>query len=188
MATIASRTAPVRVTSDSVFFDLPSAAKFKGHFIRSGAAIMGQWIDPARRLAMPVVLESCGSGCYYVMIQPQDDEFTFYMNVTPRADGKVGAFLRNPERNQGRFIGLDHLVRRGDTVYLKNKADSTIQTGILQEDKLSVYLRFATHDFQKVPPDSFTFFYARGRPTGTYTYTVPTSKHDGWAVARARDV
>src|SRR6185436_18850237 len=59
---------------------------------------------------------------------------------------------------------------------------------ILQEDKLSVYLLFATHDFQKVHPDSFTFFYARGRPTGTYTYTVPSSKHDGWTVARARDV
>lgn len=186
-ATIGSRTATARVTRDSVFFDLPSAARFKGHFIRSVGAIMGEWIDP-RRIAMPVVLEPCGSGCYSTLIQPQDEEFTFYMNVTPRADGKLGAFLRNPERNQGRFIGLDHLVRRGDTIYLKNKADTTIQTGILQEDKLSVYLRFATHDFRKVPADSFTFFYARGRPTGTYTYTVPRAKNDGWTVARARDV
>ena len=187
-ATIGARSAAARFTRDSVFFDLPSAATFKGHFIRGGSAIMGEWIDPARRLAMPVVLEPCGRGCYSTMIRPEDDEFTFYMKVTPRADGKLGAFLRNPERNQGRFIGLDHLVRRGDTVYLRNKADSTIQTGILQEDKLSVYLRFATHDFQKVHPDSFTFFYARGRPTGAYTYTVPSSKHDGWPVARARDV
>jgi hypothetical protein len=119
------------------------------------------------------------------MVQPYDDEFTFYMNVTPRANGQLGAFLRNPERNQARFIGLDHLVRRGDTVYLKSNADSTIQTGILQEDKLSVYLRFATHDFQKIPPDSFTFFYARGRPTGTYTYTVSTSSMTG-GQSRAR--
>ena len=187
-ATIGARSATARVTRDSVFFDLPSAARFKGHFIRSGSAIMGQWIEPARRIAMPVVLEPCGSGCYSAMIRPQDDEFTFYMNVTPRADGKLGAFLRNPERNQGRFIGLDHLVRRGDTVYLRNKVDTTIQTGILQEGRLSAYLRFATHDFQRVPPDSFTFFYARGRPTGTYTYTVPRAKNDGWSVARARDV
>ena len=148
---------------------------------------MGEWMDP-RRTAMPIVLEPCGAGCYSAPIQPYDDEFTFYINVTPRANGQLGAFLRNPERNQGRFIGLDHLVRRGDTVYLKNKVDTTIQTGILQEDRLSVFLRFATHDFRKVPPDSFTFFYARGRPTGTYTYSVPRMLNDGWAVARARDV
>lgn len=194
-ATIGSRSAAARFTRDSVLFDMPGAAKFKGHFIskpmadgRRPMAIMGEWIEPARRIAMPIALEPCGIGCYSAMIQPYDETFTFYMNVFPRANGQLGAFLRNPERNQGRFIGLDHLVRRGDTVLLKNRVDTTIQKGILQEDKLSVYLRFATHDFVKLSPDSFTYFYARGRPTGTYTYSMPRAKNDGWTVARARDV
>ncbi len=185
---IGSRTAQVRVAHDSVSFELPSAAKFKGHIIRNGASIIGQWIEPARRIATPIVLASCGSGCYSGVVQPYDEEFTFYMEVKPRANGQLGAFLRNPERNQGRFIGLDHLVRRGDTVYLRDKRDTTIERGLLREGELSVRLRFATHDFEKVPADSFTYFYPRGFPTGSYTYAPPRAKNDGWTVARARDV
>ena len=185
-AEIGSRSAVVRVTGDSVHFDLPSAAKFIGHFVRGRTSIMGQWVEG--RIATPVVLTSCGTACYSAVIEPQAAQFTFYMEVKRRADGTLGAFLRNPERNQGRFIGLDHLVRRGDTVYLRNKADTTITKGILQEDKLSVYLRFATHDFVKVHPDSFTWFYPRGFRTGTYTYAMPRKNGDGWSVARAREV
>ena len=68
-----------------------------------------------------------------------------------------------PSFNQGRFIGLDHLVRRGDTVDFRNSAGALLQTGLLREDKLSVLLRFATHDFRKVHPDSFTDYYPRGQ-------------------------
>jgi CubicO group peptidase (beta-lactamase class C family) len=186
-AAIASRKANVRMSHDSVSFELPAGANFKGR-IQSDGSMIGHWIEPDRRIAMPLVFVSCGTGCYSTVVNPQESEFTFYMQVTRRANGQLGAFLRNPDRNQGRFIGLDHLVRRGDTVLLKDRADTTIAKGILQEDKLSVYLRFATHDFQKVHPDSFTYFYPRGRPTGGYTYTPPRQKNDGWTVARARDV
>ena len=185
-AEIGARTAVALVVGDSVHFDLPGAAKFVGHFTSGRASIMGQWIEG--RTATPVVMRSCGTGCYSTIIDSQGAQFTFYMEVTPRPDGTLGAFLRNPERNQGRFIGLDHLARRGDTVYLRNKADTTIAKAILQDDKLSVYLRFATHDFVKVHPDSFTYFYARGFRTGTYTYAMPRKTEDGWGVARAGDV
>ena len=187
-ATIGARTADVRVVRDSVSFDLPGAAKFRGQIVRKGASIVGQWIEPQRRIAMPLTLASCGTGCYSGRIQPLDDEFTFYMQVKPRADGKLGAFLRNPERNQGRFIRLDHLVRRGDTVFLRNAGDTTIQTGLLRSGRLSAFLRFNTYDFQKVSADSFTHFYPRGWRTGTYTYTPPRATNDGWTVARARAV
>lgn len=187
-ASIGARTAQVRVAHDSMSFSLASSATFKGRVTRSGATITGQWIEPGRRVAMPLVLVSCGMGCYSGRVQPYDDEFTFYMEVKPRANGQLGAFLRNPERNQGRFIGLDHLVRRGDTVYLRDKRDTTIETGLLRDGQLSVRLRSATHDFEKIPPDSFTFFYPRGFRTGTYTYSPPRAINDGWTVARARDV
>jgi CubicO group peptidase (beta-lactamase class C family) len=187
-ASIGSREAQVTTSRDSLYFDMPGAAKFKGQFVRNRSAIMGQWIETVRRVASPVLLSSCGSGCYSGIAQPYDDEFTFYMEVKPRPNGELGAFLRNPERNQGRFIGLDHLVRRGDTVYLRDKRDTTIEKGILRGGRLSVFLRGATHDFEKVPPDSFTYFYPRGYRTGSYTYTPPRAKNDGWTVARARDV
>ncbi|HEX6576140.1 MAG TPA: serine hydrolase [Gemmatimonadaceae bacterium] len=185
-ATIGSRVAAVRVEGDSVHFALPSAGRFVGHFLRGRSSIMGQWIPI--QTAMPVFLSACGTDCYSGNLEPHGNEFTFYMEVKPRADGKLGAFLRNPERNQGRFIGLDHLVREGNVVYLRNKQDTTIAKGVLQEDKLSVYLRSATHDFVKVPRDSFTYFYARGFPKASYTYAAPRKKVDGWTVARARDV
>ena len=188
-ASIGSRDAQVRLSHDSVSFELPSAASFKGHIARNGAVIVGQWIDRNRRMAMPLTLTSCGAGCYSTRVQPPEDTFTFYMNVKPRGDGTLGAFLRNPERNQGRFIGLDHLVRHGDTVWFRNARDTMITTGLLNNNgQLSAYLRFNTYDFEKIPPDSFTYFYPRGRPAGTYAYTPPRAKNDGWTVGRARDV
>jgi CubicO group peptidase (beta-lactamase class C family) len=187
-ASIGARTADVRMSGDSVSFDLPSAATFKGRWFRDRASIVGQWIEPRRRIAMPLVLTSCGAGCYSADVEPLEDEFTFYMEVKRRPDGKLGAFLRNPERNQGRFIRLDHLARRGDTVYLRDARDTTIVTGLLRMGVLSVPLRFATHDFRKVSVDSFTNFYPRGWRTGSYTYARPRARNDGWSIARAREV
>src|SRR5687768_17409335 len=189
LATIGSRTAQVNVRNDSLSFDLPASNTFKGRFARDRGSIMGHWIDPRRRTTMPVVLTRCAgvATCYSGNVEPIDETFTFYMEVKRRPDGTLGAFLRNPERNQGRFIRLDHLTRRGDTVFLRDARDTTITTGLLRQGRLSAYLRFATHDFQKVHPDSFTNFYPRGRPTGTYTYTPPLQRNDGWSVGRAGD-
>ena len=188
LASIGARSAEVRVAHDSVSFELPSAATFRGRLARNGAAVVGQWIDRERRNATPLVLASCGAGCYSGHVEPMESEFTFFMEVTRRADGVLGAFLRNPERNQGRFIRLDHLVRRGDTVLLRDARDATIETGLLRDGQLSVMLWGATHDFLKVPPDSFTNFYPRGWRSATYSYSPPRARRDGWSVARARDV
>jgi CubicO group peptidase (beta-lactamase class C family) len=185
-ATIGSRSATVTVAGDTVRFSLPSAGRFIGHFTAGKQSIRGHWIQI--QTAMPVALTSCGASCYSTNLEAHGNEFTFFMEVKPRPDGTLGAFLRNPERNQGLFIGLDHLVRDGSVVYLRNKKDTTITRGILQDDKLSVYLRGATHDFRKVPQDSFTYFYPRGFRTATYEYEPPRKTSDGWNVARARDV
>lgn len=188
-AMIGARVAEVRVARDSVSFDLPGAAYFKGRFSRDRRSIAGQWFEPQRRITMPVVLAACRvADCFTGEVRPVEDEFSFYMEVKRRPDGKLGAFLRNPERNQGRFIQLDHLERRGDTVELRNARGQPIAVGLMRMGALSVPLRFATHDFRRVPRDSFTFYYPRGRPTATYSYEAPRARDDGWSVARARDV
>ena len=189
-ASIGARTADVRIARDSVSFELPSAATFRGRFARDRGSIVGQWIERDRRSSMPIVLTRCGTGssCYAADVEPLENEFTFYMEVKRRPDGKLGAFLRNPERNQGTFIRLDHLERRGDTVELRNARGEVLATGLLQFGALSVPLRFATHDFRKVSPDSFTQYYPRGWRAASYTYAPPRAKSDGWDVARARDV
>ena len=187
LATIGSRTAQVSVRNDTVSFDLPASNTFKGRFARDRGSIMGHWIEPRR--TMPLVLRRCAgvTACYATNVDPVDETFTFYMEVKRRPDGTLGAFLRNPERNQGRFIRLDHLTRRGDTVFLRDARDTILTTGLLRQGRLSVFLRFATHDFQKVHPDSFTNFNPRGWRTGSYTYEPPKAREDGWRVGRARD-
>ena len=191
-ATIAGRTSEARVARDSVSFDFPTGGTFVGSFSARRDSVHGHWIQAAARnvgrYASPLALLPCGSGCYRGRVEPLEDTFTFYMNVKPKSDGTLGAFLRNPERNQGVFIRLDNLVRTGDTIDLRNARSQVIESGRLREGELSVRLRFATHDFQKVPADSFTNFYPRGRPRIVYTYAPPRARNDGWAVADARDV
>ena len=70
-AAIASRSANVRVSHDSMSFELPAAANFKGRILSNGSMI-GQWIEPDRRIAMPLVFASCGSGCYSTVVNPQE--------------------------------------------------------------------------------------------------------------------
>lgn len=84
-ASIGARTAEVRVVRDSVSFDLPSAAAFKGRIARDSGSIMGQWTEPQRRIAMPLMLASCGTGCYSGRVQPLD--------CVCVSDGTVGGLM-----------------------------------------------------------------------------------------------
>ena len=186
-ASIAGRTAEVPAARDSVSFDFPAGGRFVGHLARGGGSMVGHWIQGGR-VATPLELRPCGVGCYSGRVQPLEDIFTHYIEVKRRANGTLGAFIRNPERNQGRFYRVDHIVRRGDTVYLRDARDTTFTFGFFRGGVMSIPLRGGTSDFERVPPDSFTWFYPRGRPTGTYDYVPPRRRDDGWQVARARDV
>ena len=191
-ATIAGRASEAHVARDSVSIDFPAGGTFIGTFAARRDSVRGQWVQVAAqnfgRYASPLTLLPCGSGCYRGRVEPLEDTFTFYMQVKPTSGGTLGGFLRNPERNQGVFIRLSNLVRHGDTVDLRNVRDQVIESGLLREGDLSVRLRFATHDFRRIPADSFTNFYPRGRPRVAYRYAPPRPRNDGWAVADAGDV
>src|SRR5688572_12001365 len=119
-AEIAERFAPVKLDGDSISFELPAGkGKFQGKFDAGRAQIVGYWIQPpmltnGRAYASPVTLTRDKSDTWRGVVAPLDDEFTFYLMIKPRADGSVGAFLRNPERNLGRFIRIDRVERNGD--------------------------------------------------------------------------
>jgi len=108
----------VRAAGDSMSFALPGGS-FTGRLDARRRAIAGQWIQPATvtsgsRFATPIVLTACGRDCFAGTVVPVDDEFTFYLRVTARPDGRLAAFLRNPERNLGRFIRADRIERSGE--------------------------------------------------------------------------
>ena len=193
VAAIGPQTVDARVRNDTVVAEFPDGGNFSGYIERAAASISGFWVQPRTvrnggRYATPVALMSCGNGCYSGEATPLDDDFTWYLNISPRANGTLGAFLRNPDRNQGRFLGVDNVVRSGDSVLFRNRRDSTLVVGTIAAGILTVGLRGGTFDFQRFPPDSFTYFYARGRPTATYVYSKPRHRKDGWSVGTPEEV
>lgn len=182
-ASIAGRTALARVAHDTISFTLPdSSGSFVGRF-EGGARVAGQWIQN-RSWAQPLTLGSCGAGCFSGEVVPIDDEYTFYMKVSRRPDGSLGAFLRNPERNLGVFFPVDHIETAGSTIKLLDKKGESVLTGEVKDDAIVVFIgnRGGSYDFRRIPEGSFTYFYPRGHPTAPYTYLPPAAQNDGWQV------
>jgi hypothetical protein len=165
-------------------------------------AIEGHWIQPVTAAngtpyASPVTLIKDKQNIWRGEVSPLDDAITFYLMIKARDDGSVGAFLKNPERNIGRFIRLDHLERDGESIKLF-AADSAGERGrVLAEGKyyadseiISIYFptRDETYEFKRVAANESSDFYPRGRPTASYTYAPPLSLDDGWQTASLEDV
>lgn len=187
-ASIAGRTAAARVAGDTVSFVLPdSSASFRGRF-ESRKQIIGQWTQGSS--AMPLTLTGCGATCYTADVIEPDDELTFYLKVVQRPDGSLGAFLRNPERNLGRFIRVDRIEGDSSDLRWLDKKGEVLLHGVVRDDVMTVYIpnRGGSYDFHRVPPGSFTYFYPRGHPTAPYVYVAPRAEDDGWPVARLSDV
>ena len=188
-ASITGRMATARNAGDTISFTLPdSSASFRGRFDRTRKSIVGQWIHG--RSAFPLTHAACGADCYSAEVVEPDDELTFYLKVTRRPDGTLGAFLRNPERNLGRFIRVDRIEGDSSDVRWLDKQGAVILHGVIRDDVMTVYIpnRGGSYDFHRVPEGSFTYFYPRGHPTAPYVYVPPRAQNDGWPVARLSDV
>ena len=197
-ASLAGRSATVRVQGDSVMFELPgNAGAFSGRMRRGRASqdrtaadsvIAGWWVYPTRSTA-PLTLTSCGASCFEGNVLTLEDAFTFWLKVSRLADGSLSAFLRNPERNLGgpwfpvRSIRLD-----SGTVAFLDRNGRTISSGPFRNGVMSVPLRGGTYDFRRLSDTAHTDYYPRGRPTVNYTYVPPRPLNDGWQVGRMRDV
>jgi hypothetical protein len=174
---IAGRTATARLQGDTISFELPKAeGGFRGRFTGARRRIEGHWIQPrtvtnGAPYASPVTLTPSAGGIWRGQVDPLDDAFTFYLKIDRRSDGYFGAFLQNPERNLGRFIRVDRIERQGEAVRLfsrtrPNAPAQELATGSYRDDVLTVGFpsRGGTYDFQRVPGDSLSDFYPRGRP------------------------
>ena len=189
-ASIVGQAAPVRMSGDSVRLELPSGDAFNGLVSARRHAIVGHWIQE-RRTASPLTLASCGADCYRGEVVPLDEEFTFFLKVSKQPDGRLSAFLRNPERNLGhRWIPVRRIAVEGSNVRLLDARDSLVMPGVLRGDVLSVYIenRGGSYDFRRVPDTAYTDFYPRGRPTAQYSYVPPRARNDGWPVGTLDEV
>jgi CubicO group peptidase (beta-lactamase class C family) len=200
-AEVAGRFASAQVQGDTMSFELAEGrGAFRGRFTAGGGLIEGHWIQPATvengtRYASPVVLTPTAGGLWQGEIHPLDDALTFYLKIEPRPDGSTGAFIRNPERNLGRFIRVDHIERDGDAVRLLSRDSpgvpaQVLATGTYREGLLTIAFpsRGGTYDFQRLSPESASDFYPRGRPSMPYRYTPPRPASDGWPTGTLEDV
>ncbi|MBA3342174.1 MAG: serine hydrolase [Gemmatimonadaceae bacterium] len=192
IADVAGFRLAARGDNNSISFELPDD---KGHFRgrRNGREIVGHWFGPKSwAYATPMTLRPDGVNRWRGEVSPLDNTFTFYMPMTRRPDGTYATYLRNPERNQGRFIPVSSVRVNGDAVELSgrrgNDANAVIARGFYDDGTIRVPLRGATFDFTKVDNQSSSAFYPRGKPPQRYSYAKPLELDDGWPVAAPEDV
>jgi CubicO group peptidase (beta-lactamase class C family) len=199
-AEIAGRSAPVKVIADKVSFDLPDKrGSFNGKFAEDRSRIVGHWIQPpltenGTAYASPVTLVPFGRA-WRGDVEPLDDQLTMYLMVRAAEDGSAAVFLRNPERNLGRFIDGARLERDGSTVRLITPASGrrkarVVAEGVLRDDVLSLYILplEMTFDFRRVKAEAASNFYPRGRPHVEYAYARPVAADLSWPTAALEDV
>lgn len=199
-AEIAGLTVQAKVAGDAIRLELPDGkGAFQGKFDSRRAKIVGHWIQPATvengtSYASPVMLTKDRQNTWRGNVSPLEDTMTYYLMIKVRDDGTVGAFLKNPERNIGRFIRIDHIEREGESVKLLAANSGNERGRVLAEGKyyadretMSIYFptRGGTFDFRRVEASDF---YPRRRPTAPYVYAPPLAFDDGWQTATLEDV
>jgi hypothetical protein len=193
VADIAGFSVPVKRQGNSFSFELPDGnGTFRG--VRNGVAIEGHWIQRATAsngitYATPVVLRADGRGRWRGQVAALDDLMTYYLPLTRTAAGRYSTYLRNPERNQGLFIGATRLEQISDVVRLVGtrrgqKEESIIGTGRRDPDSglLAIPIQGETFNFAR-DTDKTSAFYPRSNPPERYNYSPPVQLDDGWPVS-----
>jgi hypothetical protein len=107
-ADMAGFSVPARVNGQSVTFTLPDG---KGSFHDR------HWFQ-ADRYATPVTLVPDGPNRWRGTVTPLESRLTFYLPITRQPDGSLRTYLRNPERNLGRFVRVSRVQIDGKAVRL----------------------------------------------------------------------
>ena len=193
VADIAGFSVPVEKQGKKLSFELPDGkGSFRGE--RSGDQIDGQWIQPVTveggaRYATPLVLRADSDGRWTGMVAPREDHMTYYLPVIRGGEGRYSTYLRNPERNQGVFLGVSRIEQVDDTAQLVGtrrgqKEQSVIAAGRRNPEAgtFSLPLFWGTFDFAR-ETDRSSPFYPRANPPERYRYSSPVQLDDGWPVS-----
>lgn len=189
-ADIGGRNAAVKVARQEVTFEIPDGGAFRGKM--EGDRIVGHWIQPSTAssgmtFASPVTLRKQADGRWLGVVAPLDDLMTYFLPIQRSADGTLTTFLRNPERNAGRFTNIERVAVEGSTIKLLGGGSVVAETPYDGEG-FAVSLRGATMDFHRASASDEAIFYPRGKTPPQYTYRKPQIEDDGWPVADVEDV
>ena len=197
-ADVLGRRVPVRVEAGELRFELPDrlgrfrgkleAPNIFGHWFRFGTPVNGSG-NPSPIALSPVLLKADGPNRWRGHVAPLQDDFTFFLRLSEmRADGSLGAVLRNPEFDFGTQQGVERFVRDGNRVKLIGKRrgkEQDVGVGTYDADNQVITLVFpgrgGSYDFRRDNDDSD--FYPRGRNPQRYSYRPPPGRDDGWPVS-----
>jgi len=195
-ADIAGYRALVDVDGAKIRFEIPGdRGAFRGRF-EDDRLVRGHWIQPPNvrsfaRMATPVTLQRTEDGSWRGTVTPLPDELHLYLVIERREDGTLGAFLRNPEANIGRFYPVHDVLADGNRVRFRDDEGRTRFEGRYDPEfgRLSVYLPWngGTFDFERVDGDPASPFYPRPLDAPRYEYREPPAG-GGWEVAQPPEV
>lgn len=201
IAEIGGVTEFVTVSDNQISFEISGEqGGFRGRF--TGDQIIGHWIQPHTvvngcRYATPVILSQQGPNRWLGEVSPLDDHMTFYLPVKRNEDGSFATFLRNPERNSGRFMRVDRISLDTNKVSLfgrrsSDQPEELLMVGSFNTEhemfSLSLPWRGGTYDFHRASEFEELGFYPRSKSPAPYTYHAPPLLDDGWPVANLADV
>lgn len=196
IADISGYRIPAVYADGEMTFGLPDGqGSFRGGFDEETRAIEGHWIAaPVRagggqRFASRVTLSRQADGEWRGEVRPLPDAITFFMPVKADSEGVLTAYLRNPERNAGRFMPVERAEREGTAVRLVGRRSSeepeqTFAEGLYHPDSRTLSLYFenfeATFDFKPAGSAGKRGFFPRGENPPPYSYVPPPALDDGW--------
>lgn len=160
----------------------------------AGDEIAGFWIQPATSVngaafASPLRLKATGEGSWSGTIVPLPSKLTFYVAFARDSDGKLSAFVKNPEQGLGRGRALE-VQQDGSSVSLKfGKTGQVVMKGRFDPQSDHLHLDYPSRtlslDFTRVAPRHAAGFLPRG--DANYAYRVPAQLNDGWNTGSLRD-
>jgi len=193
VADLAGHSVPVQQQARTLSFELPDGkGGFRGE--QAGGEIRGQWIQGrtvqgGARYATPLVLRADGQERWTGVVTPREDRMTYFLPVKRGVDGRYATYLRNPERNQGLFLGASRIEQDGDTIRLlgtgrRQGPETVIAAGRRDPDtgRFTLPLAGGSFDFAR-DTSSTSPFYPRRNPPDRYQYSPPLQLDDGWPVS-----
>jgi hypothetical protein len=160
----------------------------------AGDAIDGFWIQPATGVngsafASPLHLMPQGGGRSSGTIAPLASSLTFYLSISAGSDGKLSAFLKNPELGLGRGRALEVLMDGATVSLVFGKTGQVVMKGTFDPKREQLRLTYPSQDllldFTRTSPEQSTGFLARS--DANYVYRVPAETHDGWKTGSLSD-
>ena len=161
---------------------------------RAGARLTGHWLQPPgtvnnQAFATPVVLSRGDDGAYRGEVAPLRDAANQYL-VIERGAGGLTAWIRETEKNVGRYLGDLTVAREADGAVAFRRADGAVAftARLAEPDRLVVTLDGVAGPLvhtRRGRADAPGFF---AGPPEPWQYRAPVAGPDRWPVATLADV